>query len=142
MSKIEYPDKTGQTDVERTSEDILEDIAAERENISHAVDQISEIVTEKLDWREYVKSSPYVTTGVAAGIGFLASGLLQTRTTANERIVHSIAQEVHEAIGSMRARAAGAGLIKATMAGIVVKVAIGLIREAAAKKQNADMPKV
>ncbi len=142
MSKTEYPDNTEQTEVERTSEEIREDIAKERENISETVDQIGELFKEKLDWRKYVKDSPYLTTGAAAGIGFFASGLLRTRPTANERIIHSIAQEIHEAIGGMRAQAAGAGLIKVTMMGIGAKIAVALIREAAAKKKNADIPKV
>ncbi len=140
MSKKEYQSNTIADDVERTSEEILEDIAKEGDNISQTVEQIGERIKDTFDWREYVKDSPYITMGVAAGLGFFVSGMLRPRPTPNERIIHSIAQEVHEVLGGMRAQAAGAGLLKVTILGIAAKVAAELIRDAASKERAEPAP--
>jgi ElaB/YqjD/DUF883 family membrane-anchored ribosome-binding protein len=41
--------------------------------------QINKCIKEKLNWREYVKDSPYWSLMVAAGLGYLASGMFITR---------------------------------------------------------------
>jgi len=135
MAEREYPSNTREADVERTTEDIRQDIAKGKENISQTVDQIGERVKEKLDWRGYVKDSPYWALGVAAGLGYLASRMFIKRTTPMERIVDSIAEEVRASVGGMLVGAAGSGLIKVTLLGIATKVAAGWI-------QNATSPAV
>ncbi len=137
MSKKEYQNDKDAEDVERTSDEILEDIAKDGENISQTVEQLGECIKDKLDWRERVKNSPYITTGVAVGIGYIASGMLMPHRSSNERIIHSIGREVHEVLGGMRAQAAGAGLIRVTILGIAAKVAAGLIKGAASKGASA-----
>jgi len=98
----------------------------ERENISQTVEQIK----EKLDWRGYVKDSPYWALGAAAGLGYLASRMFIRRTTPMERIMRPIAEEVRDSLGGMLAGAAGSGLIKVTLMGIATKAAASLIKNA------------
>jgi len=117
-----------EADIERSSEDIRQDIAEQKENISQKVDQIGERIKDKLDWREYVKDSPYLAIGVAAGLGYLASRVFIPRTTPVERIMDSIAGEVRGSLGGL---IAGPGLIKLTLLGIATKAAAGWIKNAA-----------
>lgn len=73
MTGIEHQPHTKETDVERNTEDIRNDISKKEDNIQQTVEQIGERIKEKLDWREYVKASPYWALGTAAGLGCLAS---------------------------------------------------------------------
>jgi len=56
---------------ERTTQDIREDIAKEKESISQTVEKIGERITAKLDWRVYVKDSPYWTLGLPPALAML-----------------------------------------------------------------------
>jgi ElaB/YqjD/DUF883 family membrane-anchored ribosome-binding protein len=130
MSEREHLNNEKEADVERSSEDIRRNIAKEKENISQKVDQIGERIQEKLDWREYVKDSPYLAIGIAAGLGYIGSRVLITRTTPMERIMDSIAGEVRGSLGGLIPGAAGPGLIKMTLLGITTKAAAGWIKNA------------
>jgi ElaB/YqjD/DUF883 family membrane-anchored ribosome-binding protein len=130
MAEKRYTNNTREADVERSSEDIRQDIAKGGDNISQAVDQIDERIQEKLDWREYVKDSPYWALGAAAGIGYFASRMFIPRTTPMERIINSLADEARDSLGGLLARAAGPGLVKATLLGIAMKAAANWINSA------------
>jgi len=130
MAAREYLSHTREADVERSTEDIRQDIAKKEENISRTVEQIGERITEKLDWRGYVKGSPYWALGAAAGLGYLASRMFIRRTTPMERIMRPIAEEVRDSLGGMLAGAAGSGLIKVTLMGIATKAVASLIKNA------------
>ena len=130
MAEREYLSNTREADVERSTEDIRQDIAKGEENISQTVEQIGEHIKEKLDWRGYVKDAPYWALGAAAGLGYLASGMFLRRTTPMERIMGSIAEEVRDSLGGLRTGAAGPGLIKVTLLGIATKAAAGWIKNA------------
>ena len=117
-----------EADVERSTEDIRQDIAKGKENISQTVEHIEERIKEKLDWRGYVKDYPYLALGAAAGLGCLASEMFRKRTTPLERFLGSIAEEVHDSLGGLRAGAAGPGLIKLTLLGIATKAITSLIK--------------
>lgn len=112
-----------EADVERSTEDIRQDIAKGEEDISKTVEQIGERIKEKLDWRGYVKDSPYWALGAAAGLGYLASGMFRKRATPMEQIMGSIAEKVRDPRGGMLARATPPGLIKVTLLGIATKAA-------------------
>lgn len=122
---------TREADVERSSEDIRQDIANGEKSISQTVDKIDERIQEKLNWRGYVKDSPYWALGAAAGLGYLASRMFIPRTTPMERIMDSIADEVRDSLGGLLARAAGPGLVKVTLLGIATKAAAGWLKNAA-----------
>ena len=130
MDEREYSSTTREAPVERSTEDIRKDIAQEKENISLTVEQIGERINEKLDWRGYVKDSPYWAIGAAAGLGYLGSRLFIKRPTPVERIIGSIAEEVRGSVGGLLAGAAGSGLIKVTLIGIATKVAADWIKNA------------
>ncbi len=134
MSEREHLSNEKEADVERSSEDIRRNIAKEKENISQKVDQISERIKEKLDWREYVKESPYLAIGVAAGLGYIGSMVLIPRTTPMERIMDSIAGEVRGSLGGLIPGAAGPpGLIKMSLLGVTTKVAAGWLKNAVSR---------
>lgn len=128
MAEREYLSNTRERGGERSTEDIRQDIAKGGENISQTVEQIGEHIKEKLDWRGYVKDAPYWALGAAAGLGYLASGMFLRRTTPMERIMGSIAEEVRDSLGGLRAGAAGPGLIKLTLLGIATKAITSLIK--------------
>lgn len=130
MAEREHLSNTREADVERSTEDIRQDIAKGEENISRTVEKIEDRIKEKLDWRGYVKDSPYWALGAAAGLGYLASGMFITRTTPMERIMGSIAEEVHDSFGGVLARAAGPGLITVVLLGVATKAAAGWIKKA------------
>jgi hypothetical protein len=117
--------------VERSTEDIRQDIAKGEHDISRTLDQIDERIQEKLDWREYVKDSPFLALGAAAGLGYLASRMFTRRPTPMEQIISPIAREVGHSLGNLLAGAAGPGLIKVALLGIATKAAAGLIKNAA-----------
>jgi len=133
MAEREYLTNTREADVERSTEDIRQDIAKGGDNISQTVEQIGERIQEKLDWRGYVKDSPYWALGAAAGLGYLASGMFKKRTSSMERIMGSIAEVGGESLGGVLAGAAGPGLIKVTLLGIAAKAAAGWIKNATSK---------
>jgi hypothetical protein len=130
MTEREHPGNTREADIERSTEDIRQDIAKEKEDISKTVEQIGERINEKLDWRGYVKGSPYWALGAAAGLGYLASRMFIRRATPMERIMRPMAEEVRDSIGGLLAGAAGSGLIKMTLMGIATKAAASLIKNA------------
>ena len=121
---------TREADVERSTEDIRQDIAKKEEHISRTVEQIGERIREKVDWRGYVKGSPYWALGAAAGLGYLVSGMFRTRTTPLDPITGPIAETGRDTIDDVRAGAAGPSLIKATLLGIAAKAFADWIKNA------------
>lgn len=115
----------------RSTDDIRQDIAREEDTLSRTVQQIGDRIQEKLDWSEYVKNSPYWALGAAAGLGFLASKMLQKRATPMERIMDSLAEEVRGSLGGLQIGAARPRLIQVTLMGIATKVATDLIKKTA-----------
>jgi hypothetical protein len=91
MAEREDVRGAGEAGDKRSSEDIRRDIATKEGTISRTVEQIGERIQEKLDWRGYVKDSPYWALGAAAGLGYLASRMFRTRATPMERIMNSLA---------------------------------------------------
>jgi ElaB/YqjD/DUF883 family membrane-anchored ribosome-binding protein len=138
MDEREYLNNTKEADVERSSEDIRQDIAKGKDNISQTVEQIGERIEEKMDWRRYVKDSPYWALTIAAGFGYLASRMFLTRTTPMERIMRPIAEEVRDSLGGLLAGAAGPGLIKVTLMGIATKAAASWIKNATSTAVASD----
>jgi ElaB/YqjD/DUF883 family membrane-anchored ribosome-binding protein len=130
MTEKEHLSNTKVEDFERSSEDIRQDITKEKESISQTVEQIGERIKEKMDWREYVKDSPYWALGAAAGLGYLASRMFIRRTTPMERLMRPIADGVRDSLGGLLAGAAGSGLIKVTLMSIATKVAANWIKNA------------
>jgi ElaB/YqjD/DUF883 family membrane-anchored ribosome-binding protein len=138
MAKKEQSNNDKEADVERSSDDIRKDIVKGEERISQTVERIGERIKEKLEWREYVKDSPYMALGAAAGLGYLASVIFKKRTTPMERFISSMDKQVRHSLGGVLAGAAGPGLIKVTLIGIATKAAMGWIKTAAAPTVTSD----
>lgn len=119
------------TDKERSVKDIRQDIAKEGENLSRIAAQIDDRIKENLNWRTYMKNSPYWMLGAAAGLGFVASRLLQPRTTPTQRVIDSIAREIPHSLGNLITRTAGPGVIKMTLLGVATKIAADRLMNAA-----------
>jgi ElaB/YqjD/DUF883 family membrane-anchored ribosome-binding protein len=130
MADRKNPGDTEEAKVERSSEDIRQDIAKGEENISQTAARIGELIEDKLDWREYVKDSPYLAIGAAAGLGYLASRMLIARATPMERIMGSVAKEVRGSVGGVLAGAAGSSLILVALQSIATKAAASWIKKA------------
>lgn len=130
MAEREHLGDLEEADVERSTAVIRQDIAKEKENISQTIEQIGERIKDELDWREHVKESPYWAMGIAAGLGYLASGMFRKRTTPVEQIIGSLAEEVHNSLGALHARTAGPGVIKVALLGIATQAAAGWIKNA------------
>ncbi|HEX5041467.1 MAG TPA: DUF3618 domain-containing protein [Candidatus Polarisedimenticolaceae bacterium] len=53
----------------RSTEEIERDIEATRDSIKETVEEIGERLHRAVDWRTYVRASPWVALAVAAGAG-------------------------------------------------------------------------
>ncbi len=115
---------------ERTTEEIREDLAREEENLSRTAEKIGDRIKEKLDWGEYVKDSPYLALGIAAGVGFFAARALQPRRTPMQRIIGTLAEEVRGALGNLQVGESQPGLARLALLGIGTKLAADWIRKA------------
>jgi ElaB/YqjD/DUF883 family membrane-anchored ribosome-binding protein len=121
---------------DRSAEDIRRDIASRRESISETVDQLSNRFEQKLDWRTYVSDHPLAALGVAAGIGFLASGLFRHRRRSTHRVTGALADAVEDLTDRFRYQLDGLGLkrpglkstIKTAAAGAIAKAATAYLR--------------
>ncbi len=88
----------------RSAEEIRRDIASTRESITDTVDQLNNRFEQTLDWRTYVADHPLIALGVAAGIGFLASGLFRHRVSSKERITDALANTIEDMTDRVRYR--------------------------------------
>jgi hypothetical protein len=138
---------------ERSAEEIRQDIVARRETISEAVDRLGDRIHETLDWREYIADHPYVTLGVAAGLGFFVAGLFKFKRepTPRERIMDALAEigedlsdRFRHTIEDVAPNKAGAGkTVKAAATAMVTKAAMDFAKKKAleafaGRKQQAS----
>jgi ElaB/YqjD/DUF883 family membrane-anchored ribosome-binding protein len=116
---------------ERSAEDIRRDIASTRDSITETVDQLSNRFEQKLDWRTYVSDHPLAALGVAAGIGFLASGLLRHRSSPTHRVTGALADAVEDLTDRFRYQLDGLGLKRSGLKTTIRAAATGAIARAA-----------
>jgi ElaB/YqjD/DUF883 family membrane-anchored ribosome-binding protein len=118
---------------ERSAEEIRQDIAAKRESLSKAVDRLDERIHQTLDWRRYLYDHPYAVLGIAAGLGFLVSGLFRPRPTLGERIMDTLATSAEGLTdrfrdtvsnGSLEMNSGLGGTMKATLVAAVTKAVL------------------
>jgi hypothetical protein len=108
---------------DRSAREIREDIAAKRETISETVDKLGERIHQTLDWREYVAEYPAVALGVAAGIGFLVSGIFRREPSPQERIMDAVA-DIAEDLTDRISDVAGDVIKRKLVSGKTVKAAL------------------
>lgn len=130
------PGRTDPIEQERTVEEIRQDIAARRESITETVDRLSDRVQETFDWRTYVSDYPMVAIGVAAGLGFLASSFLKTRSTPAERATEALADCFEDVTGRIRSqldqvtpqRSGLSQTVKTAVSGLLFKTATDYVK--------------
>lgn len=120
------------TDTRRSAEKIRQDITSERESFTETVVQIGDRIREKMEWRSYVRHHPYLVLGVAAGLGFFASGIFKRRGTAIQQFVDALSNTV--------AKTGGHGMIKTTLYGIATNLAVNIIKNAASTALTSGSP--
>ena len=116
---------------ERSAEEIRKDIASRRESITETMDQLSNRFEQKLDWRTYVSDHPLAAMGVAAGIGFLASGLFRRRRSSKQRVTNALADAIEDLTDRFRYQLDGLGLKRPGMKSTIKTAAAGAIARAA-----------
>jgi len=116
---------------DRSAEEIRRDIASRRESITETVDQLSDRFEQKLDWRTYVSNHPVAALGVAAGIGFLASGLFRHRRSSTRRVTGALADAVEDLTDRFRYQLDGLGLKRPGLKSTIKTAAAGAIARAA-----------
>lgn len=121
---------------DRSAHEIRQNIAATRETISETVDKLGERINQTLDWREYVAEYPAVALGLAAGIGFLISGIFKRNPTPQERMLDAVA-DMTEDITDRVMGIAGNVIKRKMISGRTVKAAV----TAAATKAALDFAK-
>src|SRR5438270_8454225 len=94
--------RTEERALERSAEEIRQDIVAKRESITETVDRLGDRIHQTFDWREYVADYPYVALGVAAGLGVLLSGIFKPRPTPRERILEAVAETFEDFTDRLR----------------------------------------
>lgn len=116
-------------DLQRSAEEIRQDITTARETIADTVEEINVRIQEKLEWRGYIKRYPYVALGAAAGLGVLASGLFKRERPPLERIMGTVSETIRDSLGRAISRAGGQGLIRLALFGIATQVAATVIQD-------------
>jgi hypothetical protein len=119
-------------DVERSSDEIRQDIAARRDSITEAVDRLGDRFQETLDWRTYVSNHPLAALSVAAGFGFIAARVFKPRPTSGQRIKNALAYGIEDLTGRFRHRLDDLDLRKPSfgLGGTIKAAATGLITKA------------
>jgi ElaB/YqjD/DUF883 family membrane-anchored ribosome-binding protein len=124
---------------DRSAHAIRQDIAAKRETISETVDKLGERIHQTLDWREYVADYPAVALGIAAGIGFMVSGIFKREPSPQERIMDAVADitddltdRISSVAGDVIKRKMVSGkTVKAAVVAMVTKAAMDFAKEKA-----------
>jgi len=131
------PGKPGGT--ERSSTDIMNDIAARRESITQTVDQLGEKIHEVFDWRGYVRRYPYASLGLAVGTGFVVSRIFKKKSSPLDRLVDAVSdraeklgEDLIKSASKMIMKTAAPGLFKGTIYGIAGKALMQYLQNRAA----------
>ena len=128
-----------ETHENRSTEDIRHDIQQDEREISETVEEIGHRIGEKLDWRRYMQNSPYVTMGVAAGLGFVITRVLTRRRTPVERFMDSLAEGIKDSVGPMVSKKRHSDLVWATLAALGARLITGWIRTATETRKPASV---
>jgi len=84
--------------VDRSIDDIRQDIERTRQNISGTVDSLGAKLQGQLDWREYVRRKPFLAIGVGVGTGLVVSRMLIPRpkptSTISDLVANTLAKTV------------------------------------------------
>ena len=116
------------TDTGQSSEEIRQNIVAQEEKISETVEEVSERLKETLDWRQYIGNYPYLSLGIAAGLGYLTSRLLPEPPTTMEKISGAIGEIAGNRVGNFF-RGSRGNLIIEGLKGLALTIGAGLAKQ-------------
>ena len=128
---------------ERSSADIMNDIASRRESITQTVDQLGEKIHEALDWRGYVRRYPYASLGLAVGTGFVVAGIFRRKSSPMDRLLDAVSDRA-ERLGEhflksatrLIVKTAAPGLFRGTLYGIAGKALMQYLQNRAAHAEG------
>jgi ElaB/YqjD/DUF883 family membrane-anchored ribosome-binding protein len=120
------------TVVDRSIEEIRQDIERTRQNISGTVDTLGAKLHEQLDWREYVRRKPFVAVGVGVGAGLLISRMIVSKpkppANFSDFIASTLAKTVRQ-IARPKHESFATGAFKMLAGLVVTRVAQSLHEE-------------
>jgi ElaB/YqjD/DUF883 family membrane-anchored ribosome-binding protein len=119
----------------RSADEIRRDIKAERETIAHTVDTLGGKLQNALDWKAYVREAPFVSVGVAAGLGAAVAALLKKRRAPMDRIVEAASRSSRRA-GSRSLLSAGVYTLITKALADLAKTAVSDIAQGGARAQG------
>jgi ElaB/YqjD/DUF883 family membrane-anchored ribosome-binding protein len=118
------------SNIERCTEALRERIVSQEEKIADAVEEASEMIEDKFDWRHYVGQAPYLSLGVAAGLGLLASRMLTPEPpTTMEKVSGFIQEASGNRIGNFL-RSRRQRTILSSLGGLALTLGAGLAKRA------------
>jgi hypothetical protein len=89
-----------ETAVDRSIDDIRQDIERTRQNISGTVDSLGAKLHDQLDWREYIRRKPFVALGIGLGAGLVISRVIVPKPrpsfTLSDFIAGTLAKTVRQ----------------------------------------------
>ena len=133
--------------MERSADEIRQNIAATRDAITETVDELSSRMQRTLDWKSYVADYPLITAEAADGVGLMLGYFFRRRETPGERIKAAVAdlledtthrvQEQFDNVGWQRPGMQQTLLSLATSA--CIKLATDYARHKFTTQQESDM---
>lgn len=119
----------------RKPEELRQDIEEQKESIAGTLKQLDRRLHSAADWRTHVGEHPFIAVGIAFSVGGLLSGMFRRKPTPRERILDALAESVVDITDQVRNRfvsqfthSVGRGLLKASAATLVTKMAASYIR--------------
>jgi len=149
MESETYASRSGAAvNAARKPEELRQDIEEQKESIAGTLKQLDSRIHKAADWRTHVGEHPFLAVGIAFTVGGLLSGVFKRKPTPRERILDALAEGVEDITDQVRdrfvsqfTRSFGRGMLKASAATLVTKMAANYISNRGMGKPNSnDVP--
>jgi ElaB/YqjD/DUF883 family membrane-anchored ribosome-binding protein len=134
------------TDDDRSTDEIRRDIERRRQSIAETVEQAGQKIEETLDWHTQVREHPFAALAIAAGVGYVASGILRRRRTAelskamSDGVV-ALSGSLSDSIRSAgRARSGLAQALGAAVTAVAARVLVQMLRDVVVVERSKSNP--
>ena len=132
----------------RKPEELRQDIEEQKESIAGTLKQLDKRLHKAADWRTHVGEHPFLAVGIAFTVGGLLSGVFRRKPTPRERILDALAESVEDITDQVRDRfvsqfthSFARGMLKASAATLVTKMAANYISSRGNGNSNSnDVP--
>jgi hypothetical protein len=118
------------TDTEQCSNTLQEDIVSREQKIAGGLEAVSERIKGKLDWRGYIGQAPFLSLGVAAGLGMLAGRMIMPEPPTTMEKISDIVQEATGARIGNYISARRQKTILSSLGGLALTMGMGLAKSA------------